>query len=78
MAKFRRKPLIIDAEQFFTGKPCIGVEYGLTGKACVLTAHDQIVYLSDGDWVTAEPNAALRFYPIKPDVIEKMYDRIEE
>jgi hypothetical protein len=81
--KFRKKPIIIDAEQY--------TEYGklVTGmcnsRSCytdvsdqphVHTAHNnQIVLLEIGDWIIPEPNG-VQFYPCKPDIFQATYEPI--
>ena len=82
MPKFRKKPIIVEAEQFFYGKlPINGVFYprilpdGSTyqGDAWVVTIHDQRVYLSDGDWILPEPDG-IHFYPVKDDIFQATYE----
>ena len=86
MAQFRRKPIIIDAEQFFESKPLPFrdrgpfVSYDGNGFY-VVTTHGQKVCLTDGDWVVPEGcgfNApSFAAYPIKPDIFEATYDLVE-
>lgn len=83
MPRFRRKPTEIEAEQFWWGKKwpkgvcqdndCLAfMNHSL--KAHVHTAHgNQIVYLEDGDWVTAEADG-VHFYPIKPSDMTRLYE----
>lgn len=86
MAKYRKKPVVVEAEQFFyDGQPVPGVHYppkspdGRTyeGDAFVVTAHGQSAYLDNGDWVIAEPDGE-HYYPCKPDIFEATYEAIEE
>ena len=74
--KFRKKPILIEAEQWFPGKEVKGV-YQNDSKAYVITAHNQPVYLEPGDWVVPEPNR-INYYPIKPDIMKQFYDKVEE
>lgn len=85
MSLYRKKPVVIEATQFFyDGEPVPGVFYprisedGKTyiGDAYVVTIHDQRVYLEDGDWVIAEPDGE-HYYPCKPDIFEDRYEAIE-
>lgn len=85
MPKFRKKPIVIEAEQY--------VEYGKLVKgmcnstSCyasgnqephVHTIHEnQLVNLVEGDYVIPEPDGK-HFYPCKSDIFEKTYERIEE
>lgn len=80
--KFRKKPVIVEAEQFFYDQlPIKGVFYPRTtedgrtylGDAFVITAHDQRVYLSDGDWILPEPDGE-HYYPVKDDIFKATYE----
>lgn len=91
MAKFRKKPVVVDAEQFHDGEPCKGVHGGFPGErrviACypehsyeltgpaVVTIHGQVTPVADGDWIIAEPDG-LHFYPCKPDIFEATYEAV--
>lgn len=87
MARFRKKPVEIEAEQF-TGTNaltckgvcmCPEVTGFADGEAAphVHTAQaGQVVKLEAGDWIVAEPKAPGRFYPVKPDVMAVTYDLI--
>jgi hypothetical protein len=83
--KFRKRPVIVEAEQFFYSKPPIkGVYYpplsedGKTyiGDAFVITIHDQRFYLQNGDWILPEPDGE-HFYPVKDDIFQATYEAIE-
>lgn len=78
MSKFRKKPIIIEAEQFFVDKsPLPFRDHG----ACkyngeywyVITAHGQKTEIVDGDWIIPERDGR-GFYPCKPDIFESTYD----
>lgn len=82
MAKFRKKPLVVDAMQFFYDRPSIpGVHYPpksedgrfYTGDAFVVTIHGQRAYLQNGDWVITEPDGE-HHYPCKPNIFEATYE----
>lgn len=84
MAQYRKKPVIVDAEQFsYDGPQVRGVFYpsrsedGKTyeGDAFVITMHDQRVYLQNGDWIIAEPDGE-HFYPCKDDVFQATYEPV--
>ena len=91
MPKFKKKPIIIEAEQFFPDKkpwPCGVVEYtevaeeSLNGtrnewKAWrVHTIHNgQSVKVEPGDWIIPEPDGE-HFYPCKPDIFKATYDSV--
>ena len=83
MAKFRKKPVVIEAEQY--------VEYGklvkgmCNSRSCftlggkephVHTIHNnQIVNLEVGDWIVPEPDGE-HYYPIKPEILADTYDEV--
>lgn len=86
MAAYRKKPVVIEAEQFFYDGPRVhGVFYpsvsedGRTyiGDAFVITVHDQRVYLENGDWVIAEPDGE-HYYPCKPDIFVDRYELVKQ
>jgi hypothetical protein len=77
MAKYRKKPIVIEAEQFFADKPLPFREDG----ACnwngeywyVVTAHGQETKIVDGDWIIPEPDGR-GFYPCKDDIFQATYE----
>jgi len=77
MAKYRKKPVVVDAEQFFTDGPSLpGVRWESQNGYLipyVVTIHGQRAYLADGDWVLQEPKEG-HFYPCKPDIFAATYD----
>ena len=90
MARFRKKPVEITAEQFrgvgwyeANGQPypeghCMcddGKKTSATPHSHVHTAHEQIVLLSVGDWIIPEPDGR-GFYPVKPDIFANTYDPV--
>ena len=85
MAKYRKKPVVIDAEQYTKyGKLVEGM---CNSRSCfvegnnephVHTIHNnQIVILEIGDFVIPEPDGE-HYYPCKPDIFEKTYEKVEE
>lgn len=85
MPLFRKKPILIEAEQFFAdGRTRKGVHWerqstdeGEFLVPYVVTVHDQRAYLADGDWIAPEPQPG-RFYPIKPDIFANTYEPVDE
>lgn len=79
--KFRRKPIVVDAEQWFPGEKIEGVRHfkprgegGSPGESWfVVTIHGQHAYLMPGDWVITEPDG-IHHYPCKPDVFAAIYE----
>lgn len=81
--KYRKKPVIIEAEQYILGKPlpkgvCDKAHNGFKGGLHVHTIHNnQAVELETGDWIIRESDGE-HFYPCKPDIFEAIYERAFE
>ncbi len=77
--KYRKKPVVIEAEQFLLGKPipkgvCFGWNCKIGDQPHVHTIHEgQHVMIESGDWIIPEPDGK-HFYPCKPDIFEKTYE----
>jgi hypothetical protein len=87
MAKYRKKPIVVEAEQFggFYHTPYPkGVEMEDNSEDStkeryrfyVVTIHGQRAYLERGDWVITEPDG-IHHYPCKPDIFEATYEKVE-
>ena len=81
--KFRKKPIIIDAEQWFPEKEIEGVINQTSYVNGVIPVHYGIVStlegdmrVSFGDWIITGINGEK--YPCKPDIFEKTYERVCE
>jgi len=80
MAKYRKKPKIDEATQWFPGKYVEGVFSNGTGDehgAYVITIHGQRAYLAPGDFVVTEPDG-IHHYPCKPDIFRDGHEMPEE
>lgn len=87
MAKFRKKPIVVEATQYLEDQPHPpGVFIDSRperegqanfGRSYVITAHGEWAYLTYGDWVITEPDGQSH-YPCKPDVFEEFYEPVEE
>lgn len=80
MEKYRRKPTVIEAEQFFPDKQPWpeGVELHQDSGVdwyVVKTVHG-FVRIEPGCWVIPE-NEPGRAYPVTPDIFEKTYEKVE-
>lgn len=83
--KFRKKPVVIEAEQYAVHEKlvkgmCNSTSCFVSGnnKPHVHTIHDnQIVNLEVGDWIIPEPDGD-HFYPCKPDIFEEIYEPVTE
>ncbi len=78
MAKYKMRPVIVDAAQWFPGGPIEGVaeypaERSHTGVAFGIIAGPQVV--DPGDWIVGERETAV---VIKPDIFARMYKRVED
>jgi hypothetical protein len=80
MAKFRKKPVIIEAEELkFTTdsqQKCIDFTEGKAKKwvdgGIMIPTLEGIMVASIGDWIIKGVNG--EFYPCKPDIFIKTYD----
>ena len=82
MGKFIKKPIPIEAEQFFKDQPLPFRDRGPFvcndyGGFYVTTAHNQRVNLSDGDWVVPERVGEFKAYPITEEIFKATYDPVE-
>jgi len=83
--KFRKKPIVIEAIEFLNGdgpntiRECIDFTGGL---ATYLDLEDKLIIptlegdhaASTGDWIIKGVQG--EFYPCKPDIFEKTYERV--
>lgn len=84
MSSFRKKPVVIEAEQWFQDRTVKGVHWEMRREddgqflvPYVVTVHDQRAYLAPGDWVIPEPVEG-RFYPCKPDIFAATYEPVDD
>lgn len=84
MKKFRKKPVVIEAEQWTYGKEIEGVCFchsNSIDRTHVKSECQHIhtlegpLHISDGDWIIKGING--EFYPCKPDIFEKIYEPLE-
>jgi hypothetical protein len=73
MARYRSKPITIEATQWSPGRVVAGVQEDESGRPYVVTIHGQRAYLKPGDWVITEPDAE-HHYPCKPDIFAARYE----
>lgn len=77
MAKFRKRPVVVEAEQWFPGKAVEGVYPDarcFENNPHVYTLEGPLL-VSPGDWIITGVNGEK--YPCKPDVFEKTYEPVE-
>ncbi len=79
MAKYRKKPVIVEAEQFLPDNCPDGVKPGLEGEygPSVVTVHGQRTFVEYGDWIITEPDG-IHHYPCKPDIFAATYEALEQ
>ena len=82
--KFRKKPVVIEAEQYGAGGPtpagvctgeCRGYRYAGECTPHVHTLEGDMT-VSDGDWIITGVKGER--YPCKPDIFEATYEPAEE
>lgn len=81
--KFRKKPIVIEAEQYFKGKPEDVEIEGLIhnwdnnpmtpGKVSIETL-EGYMDVSEGDWIITGIKGEK--YPCKPDIFDATYERV--
>lgn len=79
MGKYRKKPIVIEAEQYLLpGKWIDGVCYELCnqlGKPHIHTL-EGVMVVRLGDWVITGISG--EYYPCKPDIFKETYELVEE
>lgn len=88
MAKYRKKPVEIEAMQFnrknwadvklFTNEAAhsLIIERRINGVAtCIIETLDGHHIATEGDWIIKGIKG--EFYPCKPDVFEKTYEKVD-
>lgn len=80
MAKFRKRPIVIEAEQWYpdrsimTGYDRFGVEYTVCDQS--IQTLEGPMRVSPGDWIIT--GIAGEKYPCKPDIFAATYDPVQE
>lgn len=88
MAKFRKKPVVIEAFRFtmdsfqeleklseFLKDADVDINYLNEGRVYIETL-EGVMYASEGDWIIKGVNG--EFYPCKPDIFEKTYEPVND
>lgn len=82
MPKFRKKPIIIEAEQWFIGKNIQGVIYepgpisGLYLMPPYIKTFEGKMFVSEGDWIITGITGEK--YAIKDEIFKLTYEEIAE
>lgn len=82
MAKFRKKPVVIEAEQYLDSSDCLpfcdnGNPLNYDEDECkqyIQTLEGQL-WVSDGDWIIRGVQG--EFYPCKPDIFAATYEAVD-
>jgi hypothetical protein len=85
--RYRKKPIIVEAEQWFPGKEVVGVTVASEGgkspdgstwppHAFVTTSSGLAVNLAPGDWVITEPDGR-HHNRCNPEVFEATYEPVD-
>lgn len=84
--KFRKKPVVVEATQWFPGVElpdliCVpgetGVDYGsgILGMMVIIRTLEGSLTVSPGDWIIT---GARGRYPCKPDIFEATYEAVAD
>lgn len=85
MAKYRKRPVVIDAWPFKDNKTCFDAlqEMGVPIKYdyqstphCFIETLEGVHQVTDGDWIIKGVKG--EFYPCKPDIFEQTYEKVED
>lgn len=80
--KFRKKPVVIEAEQWFYGKEVDGVIYnpmpisGLYLMPPYIDTFEGRLFVNEGDWIITGVEGEK--YPCKDSIFRKIYEEVEE
>jgi hypothetical protein len=80
--KFRKKPIVVEAIQWFSGIHIFGVYKKISDHVCLKfnVAYIKILEgemkVNEGDWIITGINGER--YPCKPDIFEKTYEKVEQ
>ena len=76
--KFRKKPVVIEAEQFVEDKMPLPFHDKnvccFDGKGWYISTLEGKLHISDGDWIIKGVKG--EFYPCKPDIFEMTYELV--
>ena len=76
MPKFRKKPIIVEAEQWFPGKEVEGVKERAKGAYGYIETLEGGHMVDAGDWIIT--GVAGERYSIKAHIFEATYERVDE
>jgi hypothetical protein len=73
--KFRKKPVVIEATQWFKDGDHTAVYRGDLSASCFIDTLEGVHIVSPGDWIITGVKG--EHYPCKPDIFEMTYERVE-
>lgn len=81
MAKYRKKPVIIEAVKYDVTnveeiKDFVGNKFEVKDSKAVIHTLEGDMEVSNGDYVIKGVEG--EFYPCKPDIFDKTYERVED
>lgn len=76
MSKFRKKPIVVEAEQWFPGKKVKGVVARPRGTYGYIQMLEGGHMVMPGDWIIT--GIAGERYPCKPAIFKATYEPVEE
>jgi len=74
MPRFRKKPVIVEAEQWFPGNPVAGVVEKANGAYGYIETLEGGHIVSPGDWIITGIESEK--YPCKPSIFEATYELV--
>jgi hypothetical protein len=74
MAKFKKKEIVIEAEQWSpdTFPTPAGVQFSVAGGAFVWNSNQQRIFLNIGDWIIPHPDGG--YYLLNDVIFRSTYD----
>lgn len=76
MTKYRKKPIVIEAEQWFPGIKIKGVIEKTHQVYGMIETLEGSMMVSPGDWIITGIKGEK--YPCKPDIFEATYELVKE
>ena len=76
MPKFRKKPIVIEAEQYFYDQSPWPKGVIARGLGAFINTLEGPLNVSEGDWIIKGVQG--EFYPCKPDIFEATYEEITD
>lgn len=74
--KFRKKPIIVEAEQWFVGKQIRGVYFGILRGVAYIDTEEGKMSIREGDWIITGIEGET--YCCKDSIFKKTYEAIDE